>query len=264
MANDILDKRPWTAKSVAVGLLVPIVLLACWDLLVRSGVLPRTLIASPIDVAKNLISLTLNGALFIHAAVSLKRLLAGFLIGTTAGVATGIVVGYWKLGRRLLELTVLVLLPIPPIAWIPLLIILLGVGEGSKIALISLGSFFTLFLNTVHGIRNADVKLLEVAFVLDKGPRAILGRVLLPAALPSIMAGARVAMALSWTLLICAEVIASARGLGWLIWDARNFSRPADMIAGMVAVGVLGKLTDAALVLLERYWTRYRVAFQGH
>ena len=264
MANHLPDKRPWTIGNIALGLIVPVALLVIWDLLVRTGVFPRTLIAPPLDVAANLVSLTLDGTLFIHAAVSLKRLLAGFLIGTTVGVATGVIVGYWKLGRRLLELTVLLLLPIPPIAWIPLLIILLGIGEGSKIALISLGSFFTFFLNTVHGIRNADVKLLEVAYILDKGPGAVLGRVLIPAAVPSIMAGARVAMALSWTLLICAEVIASARGLGWLIWDARNFSRPADMIAGMVAVGVLGKMTDTVLVLLERYWTRYRVAFQGH
>lgn len=250
-------------QKIGTRFILPVGLLLLWDLLVRSGVFPRTLIAPPIEVFRTFVSLIVDKTIFLHAAVSLRRLLLGFCIGTSIGITTGIVVGYWKLGERLIELTVLILLPIPPIAWIPLLIITLGIGEASKVALISLGSFFTLYINTVHGVRSTEKQLMEVACVLDKSPSSILRNIIVPSAIPSMLTGARVAMALSWTLLICAEVIASAQGLGWLIWDSRNFSRPADMIAGMVAVGILGKVTDSFLVFLERYLTRYRVTFPG-
>lgn len=258
------NNRRIDLRQVAVALLLPTALLLSWDLLLRTGVFPKTLIAPPLAVVRNFFELLGENTLIVHSYVSLKRMLIGFVVGSSVGIAVGTVVGYWKVGKRLVEPTVLALLPVPPIAWIPLLIIVLGIGEGSKIALISLGSFFTLFVNTVQGVRNTDTRLLEVAYVLEKNDGEILRAIVLPSALPSMIAGARVAAALSWTLLISAEVIASAQGLGWLIWDSRNFSRPADMISGMVAVGILGKLTDSALVLLERYFTRYRRTFEGH
>lgn len=258
------DNGRTSLKEVAVALVLPTALLLSWDLLIRTGVFPKTLIASPTAVVRNFFTLLSENTLLVHSVVSLRRMLTGFLIGSSLGISLGVVVGYWKVGRRLVEPTVLALLPVPPIAWIPLLIILLGIGEVSKIALISMGSFFTLFVNTVHGVRSTDTRLLEVAYVLEKSDRYVLRGIVLPSAIPSMIAGARVAAALSWTLLISAEVIASAQGLGWLIWDSRNFSRPADMICGMMAVGILGKLTDSGLVLLERYFTRYRRVFHGH
>lgn len=241
---------------------VPIVLLLMWELAVRYGFFPNTLIASPTQVLSKFVAMVLDMQLFGHAAISLLRLLSGFVLGTLLGIVLGTIVGATRLGARLFEPSVLSLIPIPPIAWIPLLIILFGIGDASKILLISIGSFCTLFIHTAYGIRTADKNLVEVADVLGKSRVSKLRYILLPSAVPNILSSMRVAMALSWTLLIAGEVIASSKGLGWLIWDSRNFSRPDEMIVGMVAVGILGKLTDSLLIRLERYLTRWRVTYQ--
>lgn len=242
--------------------LLPAALLLLWEMSVRLGWVPRALVAGPSTVLVRFVELIQDGTLFLHIRVSLWRLTVGYAIGTTAGVLLGLLVGFRPLAARLFEPTVLLLIPVPPIAWIPLLIILLGIGEGSKIALISIGSFCTLFLQAAYGIRTGDKSLVEMSHALNKSDRALLWRVLFPGALPGILASMRIALALSWTLLLASEVIASSSGLGWLIWDSRNFSRPNDMFVGMVTVGMLGKLTDSALVLLEAKLTEWRRAFR--
>jgi sulfonate transport system permease protein len=244
-------------------LVVPVGLLVVWDLSVRYDVVPSTLIAAPLDVAERLIQLLASGRLEHQVVVSLSRLAQGFLYGSILGVAVGTAVGASPLASRLIEPTLLTMLPIPAVAWVPLLIVLFGIGETSKVLLIALGSFCTLFLHTAHGIRSADRKLVEVAYVLGKSRALLIRRVLLPAALPEIFAASRIAMALSWALLIVAEVIASSSGLGWFLWDARNFNRPADMIVGMIAIGVLGKLSDALLGQVASFATRWRDTYGG-
>lgn len=242
--------------------IVPIILLTAWELAVRYGILPQTLIATPTQVITKFIAMLLDFQLFKHAGVSLFRLFSGFVLGTFIGVFLGAIVGATRTGARLFEPTVLSLIPIPPIAWIPLLIIFFDIGDLSKILLISIGSFCTLFIHTAYGIRATDQNLVEVADVLGKSRLTRLWYILLPSAVPSILSSMRVALALSWTLLIASEVIASSKGLGWLIWDSRNFSRPDDMIVGMVAIGILGKLTDWLLVVLEGYLTKWRVTYR--
>jgi len=165
--------------------------------------------------------------------------------------------------ERLIAPTIQFLAPIPPIAWIPLLIILLGIGEASKIGLIIIASFVVVYLNTVQGIRSTDQKLVDVAHVLRKSNKELIKKVLLPSATPHIFTGMRIALGLSWILLIAAEVIASSKGLGWLIWDSRNFSRPDDLFVGIIMIGILGKLSDMALVAIEKELTKWRTVFQG-
>jgi len=226
------------------------------------GLLPRTLIAAPSEVVTRFVAMVSDGTLGHHCLVSLRRLILGFGIGISLGVAFGALVGTDRLFSRLLEPTILTLIPVPPIAWIPLLIIFFGIGETSKVLLIAVGSFCTLFIHTAYAVRSTDSHLVELAHVLGKPSREIAVRVLLPSSVPAILAASRVALALSWTLLICAEVIASSSGLGWLIWDARNFSRPDDMLVGMVTVAGLGKATDAGLELLERRLTVWRRSYR--
>lgn len=204
----------------------------------------------------------LDGRLLDNSYVSIRRLLLGFILGTTLGITVGIAVGFWKLGERVIEPTLLALLPVPPIAWIPFLIIIFGIDEASKIALISIGSFWTLFLQTSYGIRTVDKQLIEVAFIFKKNWKTILRKVMLPSCLPHIFSGMRVALAISWGLMVASEIIASSKGLGWMIWDARNFSRPADLIVGMIATGILGKLTDSIIVRAEKRFTNWRVTYR--
>jgi len=241
---------------------LPTILLVIWEMSVQLGWVPRSLIAGPSTVLIRFGEMVWDGTLITHVWVSLSRLVAGYAIGSALGIFLGLLVGFRPLAARLIEPTVLLLIPIPPIAWIPLLIILLGIGESSKIALISIGSFCTLFLQAAYGIRTGDKSLVEMSHALNKSDQALLWQVLFPGALPGILSSMRIALALSWTLLLASEVIASSSGLGWLIWDARNFSRPNDMFVGMLTVGLLGKLTDSALVLLEARLTEWRRAFR--
>ena len=249
--------------NYGVSLLLPVTLILLWEWAVVSGAIPNTLIASPLQVAVNFFELLFNGKLLIHSSVSVYRLLLGFGIGTMLGLVVGIMVGTSKLVEKIISPTMQFIAPIPPIAWIPLLIILLGIGEFSKIGLLIIAAFVVVYLNTIQGIRSADQKLVDVAHAYQKSNRTLITKILLPSALPNIFTGMRVALGLSWILLVAAEVIASSKGLGWLIWDSRNFSRPDDMIVGMIAIGILGKLSDNFLVAVEKRLTRWRVVFSG-
>lgn len=255
------DRVGWLLHILQLAVF-PGFLLLTWELSVRWGWLPNTLIASPSQVFVKFVIMFSDGRLFEHSLISLRRLFFGFFLGTGLGIVVGTLVGYSRFSARLLEPSILGLIPVPPIAWIPLLVIVFGIGETSKIALISIGSFCTLFLQASYGIRSADKELVEVASVLEKSDWSLLFKILLPSALPSILSSMRVAMALSWTLLMASEIIASSKGLGWLMWDSRNFSRPDDMIVGMVVVGILGKMTDSMLVALEKYLTRWRQTYR--
>lgn len=255
-------KRGFALLSLQ-GSIIPLLFLLGWEMAVRLGLLPNTLIASPTQVLVKFLILFGNGQILVHIYTSLSRLFWGFVIGTTLGIGLGAIVGFSRLGARLLEPFILTLMPIPPIAWIPLLIIFFGIDEASKISLIAIGCFFTLFISTTFGIRSTDRKLVEVAQVLEKSQMSLLFKILLPSAMPDILSSMRVAMGLSWTLLMASEIIASSKGLGWLMWDARNFSRPDDMLVGMVTVGILGKLTDSLLVGIEKYLTRWRSTYRN-
>src|SRR6266568_6068414 len=230
-------------SGIVVSAILPLLLVAIWECAVRTGWWPRTLIAAPSDVIVDLARLLVNGKLAIHALVSLRRLFSGYLLGSSIAIFLGAIVGLSRRTEQAVSPTIQLLAPIPVVAWIPLLIILFGIGEANKTAIVAPGTFFVVFFHTVQGIRDTDKKLVEVAYVHNKTSSQLVTEVLLPSALPSILTGLRVALGLSWILLIVAEVIASSEGLGWLIWDSRNFSRADDIIVGMIAVGVLGKLS---------------------
>lgn len=249
-------------KAIIFSLIIPIIIISLWELAIRTGYFPNSLIATPTQVMKNLFVMLFDLEIVGHAWASLKRLFLGFTLGVSLGVSLGVLVGYSRLGARLLEPTLLALIPVPPIAWIPLLIIFFGIGEASKIGLIAIGGFVTLFLQTAFGVRSTSKDIMEVAYVYKKNFISILFKILLPSALPNIFSSMRVAMALSWTLLMASEMIASSKGLGWLIWDSRNFSRPDDMIVGMIVVGILGKATDYLIVILEKRYSKWRVTLR--
>ena len=251
------------AARVAVALLLPLLLLAAWEFGVRSGRLPPTLVAPPSAVLVNAARMTADGSLPWHAWVSLRRLVVGFVLGSVLAVTVGTLVGVSRSAERLLSPTIGVLAPVPVSAWVPMIIIVFGIGEASKVAVIAVGTFFVVFFGTVHGIRSANPKLVEVARVHGKGSATLLTEVLLPSALSHIFQAMRAAVGLGWVLLIVAEVIASSDGCGFLMWDARNFSRPEDMIVGMVTVGLLGAATDRGLAAVQRRLLFWIPTFEG-
>jgi len=258
---------------VLLPVLFPLFLLGTWQIAVEVGWWPRTLIATPLDVLKDFFVLLSSGELLAHSRVSLVRLVEGFFLGSIAAVLIGSMVGLSKTVERLLAPTFQALSPIPPPAWIPVLIILFGIEELSKVALIAIGAFIIVYVNTFQGFRSTDQKLVELAMTFQKSKRELTLSVLLPSALPSIMTGMRIALGLSWILLIASELISSKMvseatrmegiGLGWLIYDARRFGRPDDMIVGMISMGILGKATDMLTEYFEKRLLRWRQVFQG-
>ncbi len=256
-------------KRILLSVCLPVLLIAFWHGAVKSGWWPEKLIAPPFAVAKDFVSLARTGELFAHARHSVGRLLAGFLIGTGLGVTVGGLVGVFKKAETILAPTVQALVPIPPPAWIPLLVIMLGIGEYTKIGLIAIGAFAIVFTHTVDGIRSADERLVEVATTYQKSRLYVL----LPSAAPNLLTGLRVALGLSWILLVASEMISSKMvspmnrlegiGLGWMIFDARRFSRPDDMIVAMVTIGLLGKASDEILKRTGDHFLRWRQAFKG-
>ena len=211
-----MSKRSLTSSTWVVSSIVPLILILLWEAAVQTGVWPSRLVAPPSQVAVASVQMVLTGELFVHVATSLFRLLVGFVVGGLGGILTGALLGASKRAEELFAPTLQALAPVPPPAWIPLLIIAFGIGEGSKIALITIGAFFVVFINTMQGVRSTDDRLVEVANAYQKSQWEMTWSVLLPSAIPSIMTGIRVALALSWILLIASEVIASSKGSGGL------------------------------------------------
>lgn len=252
--------RKITNKLVAftLGIILPIVIILLWSWGVKTEVLPPSLIASPDKVWSKLKLLIGDDIILNNARVSLFRLFSGFLLGSLFGIILGVLVGVSKFASRTFEPLLLILIPVPPLAWIPLLIIAFGIDQGSKIALISIGSFCTLFLTTSYSIKATDKNLIELNRLYSKEWFVKLFRIILPSSASNIIGSLRVAMALSWTLLMASEMIAASAGLGWFIWDSRNFSRADDMIVGMISVGILGWFTDRLLLWLGNYISRWK------
>lgn len=192
-------------------------------------------------------------SLFQAVGISLIRVLKGYAIAAVLGIALGILIGLSHHTQRITDLFIQILKPIPPIAWIPLVILWMGIGESSKVFLIFLGGFFTILLNVIDGIRYTDKKLLEVAAVMETPKPKYIFRLVIPAAFPSIFTGLRVALGTCWTCVVAAELVASSSGVGYMISNARNFGQMDVVILGMLSIGVMGKIMDVVLKVIEKH-----------
>lgn len=245
------------------GWVVPLLILAVLETLVRSDVLPAHQMPAPSQVAQTLYLLAQSGELWRHLNASLLRVGAGFAIGAALAIVIGTWVGLSRRAEAYLEPTFQALRAIPSLAWVPLLLLWLGIDETPKIVLIALGAFFPVYLALLAGIRNIDRKLVEVGRLYGLSPLALVRRILLPAALPSLFTGLRGALSLSWMFLVAAELIAATRGLGYLLSDGRETSRPDLVIAAILLLALLGKLSDSLLKAWETRALRWRDSYQG-
>jgi len=245
------------------GWVVPLLILALLEALVRSSVLPAHQMPAPSQVAQTLYLLAQSGELWRHLNASLLRVGAGFAIGAVLAIVIGTWVGLSRRTEAYLEPTFQALRAIPSLAWVPLLLLWLGIDETPKIVLIALGAFFPVYLSLLAGIRNIDRKLVEVGRLYGLSSLALVRRILLPAALPSLFTGLRGALSLSWMFLVAAELIAATRGLGYLLSDGRGTSRPDLVIAAILLLALLGKLSDSLLKAWETRALRWRDSFQG-
>jgi len=246
----------------AKGLALPVLIILLLEAVVRLGWIAAYQMPAPSEVAQTLLHLA-DGALWKHIGASLSRVLAGFAIGAALGLLFAAWVGLSREAEAWLEPTFASLRAIPSLAWVPLLLLWLGIGETSKVTLIAIGAFFPVYLNGVAAIRNIDRKLVEVGRMYGFSPLRLARRILLPAALPGVFTGLRSALSLSWMFLVAAELIAATRGLGYLLSDGRETSRPDLVLAAIIVLALLGKLSDGLLASLEQRWLTWRDTFDG-
>jgi len=244
-------------------LVVPALILLTWELLSRRGFIRPTILPAPSAIWLTFKEMALSGELFTHLKTSLVRVFQGFSLGAGLGIAAGVMIGLSPTVERSLVLVTGLLRPIPIIAWVPVLILWMGIDESSKVTVIAIGSFWPVLLSVVHGIRNTDRRYLEVARVLEKNRLVLLTKVVLPSALPSIFTGLRIGIGIAWMSVIGAELIAASSGIGYMIMYARELSQPDVMLVGVISIGITGLVIDYALRKVESRLLKWNINICG-
>src|ERR1700716_88119 len=234
------------------------VLLLVWELASRVGLIDSLFLPAPSQIWKALEEMTLSGELAKHLGASLVRIGAGWLIGTAAGVVLGGLIGLSWLGRSAGLPFISALFPVPKIALLPLLILWLGIGESAKVATIALGVFFPMAISTYAGIDNVPRNLIRMAQSFNIPLPAIVWKVVVPGIMPSILSGCRISASIALILVVSAEMIGANVGIGSFLLTTGNLMQTDKLMAGIVAIAVLGLLIGALISWLERVLLGWR------
>ncbi|MER5946934.1 ABC transporter permease subunit [Streptomyces sp. NPDC001904] len=241
----------------------PLLLLALWQLLSSTGVLTSEVLAAPGTIAGVARDLFADGSLPTAMGVSLQRVALGLLFGVVVGVGLALVSGLFRIGEDLVDASVQMLRTVPFVGLIPLFIIWFGIGEAPKIAIITLGVSFPLYLNVYAGIRGVDSQLVEAGESLGLSRWGLVRHVVLPGALPGAMTGLRYSLGISWLALVFAEQINADAGIGFLMVQARDFLRTDVIVVCLIVYAFLGLLADFVVRTLERLLLQWRPTFTG-
>lgn len=246
--------------SPASAWLSPLALLLAWAAAIRLGLFPEQILVSPWHVAQTALTLTWSGELPRHLAVSLGRLTAGFTLGAAGGVLFGALLARAALVGRFLGPLFQVLRQLPTIALIPMFILLFGIGETFKVFIVMKATFFVVALASYDAVRHLSPAYLEVSALYHLPARTQLLRLLLPATLPAVLTGARLALGRSWMVLVGAELLASESGIGQMMEMARQLFQLDVVMVGVVVTGIVGFALDRGFRGLERVLLRGRRA----
>lgn len=243
---------------------LPLLLLALWQFVVTVGIFERSQLPAPLDVVSAAREMIGRNELHIHIGASLLRVLQGFAVGAVIALVLGLAVGLSRAVETLVAPTLQAIRAVPSLAWVPLLILWMGIDEAPKITLVAIGVFFPVYTNLVAGIRGIDRKLIEVGHAYGLRLHEMIRHILLPAALPSLSTGLRIGLAQGWLFLVAAELIAASKGLGFLLIDSQNTGRSDIIVLSIVLLALIGKLSDWLLQRLERRLLRWQDAFKGN
>ena len=250
-------------RAIALGAGFPILLVLLWHFAVAyTG---TRLIPSPREVAVMMYDFSFGGiyddafsaTILTHIVKSMERVYGGFGLAAVIAIPLGLMIGRMKTLRQLLDPTISVLRPIPVTAWLPLSMIFFGLGPNAAIFLVFLGAFYPILLNTVFGVRSVDPRLFEAAAMLGCKGSAMFREVVLPASLPAIFSGLRIAHGFAWILIVVGEMTGVPTGLGSVIMDGRTLSRTDLVVTGMIVIGVCGFITDRIIVMLSNRLLRW-------
>lgn len=245
----------WLATGL--GLIIPVILVLLWNTLSANGTFSPIQLPQPTTVVAAGAELVQRGDLWTHIAISTQRVVIGFLIGSTLGLALGALVGLSRWSSVLVGPTIGALRAVPSLAWVPLLLLWIGIGENSKVTLVAIGAFFPVYTTVSAALKHVDHHLLEAARSFGVTGIQLFFQVQLPAVLPSVVSGLRLALAQAWLFLVAAELLGSSMGLGFLLTDSQNNGRTDRLLLAILLLAILGKLTDALLGVFER-WTARR------
>ena len=256
-------------KGVLHALVVPLALLLGWHLAVKAGM--TRLIPSPADVAEYMVDFAVGGiwddafsaTLHIHLFASMTRVYGGFALAALVAVPLGLLIGRNEKVRGLLDPFLQLMCPIPVTAWLPLSMILFGLGARSAFFLVFLGAFYPILLNTVFGVRSVEKRLFEAASMLGCSGTAQFFRVVLPASLPSIFTGLRLGLGLAWFVIVVGEMTGVPQGLGAVIMDGRTLSRTELVICVMIVIGIAGFISDRIVVAIMNRLLRWSPSHHG-
>ena len=250
-------------KNPAISALFPLAVVVFWHFATYGR--KYSLIPPPSEVAIELYDLAFGGiwddafsqTLHIHLLASLGRVYGGFAMACAVALPLGLMIGRLPLVRQLLDPTLQVLRPIPVTAWLPLSMIVFGLGPRSAIFLVALGAFYPVLINTIFGVRSVDPRLFEAAAMLGcEGPSQFF-KVVLPASLPAIFTGLRLGLGFAWVVIVVGEMTGVQTGLGAIIMEGRQLSRTEIVISGMIVIGIAGFISDRLVMMIGRRLLRW-------
>jgi NitT/TauT family transport system permease protein len=245
------------------ALILPVLLLIGWWLATRGSA--YSLIPPPRDVAEAMVDLAVgginddafSGTLLTHLLASVGRVYGAFLLAAVLALPLGLLIGRLTIASELLDPMFQMLRPVPVTAWLPLSMIVFGLGPRSAFFLVALGAFYPILVNTIFGVRSVEPRLFEAAAMLGTRPAAMFPTVVLPASLPGIFTGLRLGLGFAWVVIVVGEMTGVQTGLGAMIMDARQLSRTEIVICGMIVIGAAGYLSDRVVLLLGKRLLRW-------
>jgi ABC-type nitrate/sulfonate/bicarbonate transport system permease component len=254
--------KPFRSPILLASLASVIGGLALWTIAVDIGLVSTRFTPTPFEIVREFAFLLRHGytgvPLYDHIGASLIRTLIGFSAAVIVGIPFGLLIGRARILEAAFVPWFAFLRPIPAIAFVPLVILWFGIGEFSKISVIFFSCFLYITVSTIAGVKSVPVQLLRAGYSLGALNRKSFLYVVLPAALPQIMVGLRLGSAISWTLVVAAELIAAQRGLGYMIMDASTFFRVKDVYVGLILIGLIGFLLESAIGAVEARLVHWR------
>ncbi len=228
-----------------IRLLSAVAFILVWEAAARSGFVDTEFVPAPSDIAVQIRQMIVSGELFGDIAVSTWRIMVGFCLATLIGVPLGIVLGVFPLMRWIVGPLLSVVRPLPSLAWIPITLLWLGIGETQKYAIVFLGTVAPLVVFVTDATLRVDPILIKAARNLGASRVQVMKDVILPSALPSVLNGLKVALAIAWTCIISAEMIGARQGLGFLIWSAKEGSDVSRVMGAMMMISLTVLVIDA-------------------
>jgi sulfonate transport system permease protein len=245
-------------RNFSLGWILPALLFALWKVAAAREWAPSQILPAPRAVGETLLEQVRSGDLFTNAGISLGRVAAGFALGAAIGLTLGIAMGLSRRVEEYLYPLFKAVSQVPVLGWLPLAMMVFGIGETLKIVIIAQASLVPVALNTMKGIRGVPRSYVDVAKVFEFSQAQLLRKVVLPAAVPSIFVGIRYGLTAAWLSLVTVELLASSEGLGFLIVWGRQLFQLDLVLAAILAVGVVGLLLDKGLALAEARLLHWR------